>query len=465
MEEDLSYYLFRDKDLYLAPICLAVMYIFAFMMYKRYKGSPLQRYILPALTIRFLCAFLYTWVIGYYYGFGDSHNYYQGVLDMHRAVENDISNLGEIYSKLKLDPSDNIYTYFRYDPIGITHYYMMEVRNYTVSRFGLPLSLIFDRSFICISFCISFFSFLGSWRLLLMFYEMYPHLYKKIAYATLFLPSLLFWGVSLLKDPICVGAMGYFTYAAYSVFIKQRKIAVSLIIMYLSGFLLFNTKPYILICLSAVFLVWIFFRVRDRIEDKTLRGVSTILFLLLAMGGGFFVIEGLAQSEVTAQFSTDQLLNTVQKQQSTFSSNTAAAEGGGSTFNVGQTGGSVLGAISLFPIGVVSTFFRPFPWDVRSPMMILSALEAFAFLALTVMCFRRVGITQTFKMIFSDPVIAFCFVFAILFGGIIGATTTNFGALVRYKLPCIPFYALAFILVMDKSGKFSPKYIFSKKLF
>ncbi len=183
------------------------------------------------------------------------------------------------------------------------------------------------------------------------------------------------------------------------------------------------------------------------------------------MGGGFFVIEGLAQSEVTSQFSTDQLLNTVQKQQSTFSSNTAASEGGGSTFNVGQTGGSVLGAISLFPIGVVSTFFRPFPWDVRSPMMILSVLEALAFLSLTVMCFRRVGIVQTFKTIFSDPVIAFCFVFAILFGGIIGATTTNFGALVRYKLPCIPFYALAFILVMDKSGKFSPKYIFSKKLF
>jgi hypothetical protein len=97
--------------------------------------------------------------------------------------------------------------------------------------------------------------------------------------------------------------------------------------------------------------------------------------------------------------------------------------------------------------------------------MLFSALEALAFIALTYMCFRRVGVWKTFQIIFSDPVISFCFVFAILFGGIIGATTTNFGALVRYKLPCIPFYALAFILVMDKSGKFSPKYIFSKKLF
>jgi hypothetical protein len=126
---------------------------------------------------------------------------------------------------------------------------------------------------------------------------------------------------------------------------------------------------------------------------------------------------------------------------------------------------SPFGMLVLFPLGIVNTFFRPFLWDVRSPMMIFSALEALAFLALTYICFRRVGVGKTFNMIFSDPVIAFCFVFALLFGGIIGATTVNFGALVRYKLPCIPFYALAFILVMDKSGKFSTEYIFSKKLF
>jgi hypothetical protein len=298
-----------------------------------------------------------------------------------------------------------------------------------------------------------------------MFYEMYPHLHRKLALATLFLPSLLFWGVSLLKDPICVGAMGYFTYAAYCIFIKRTNIVLSLIVMYGMGFLLLNTKPYILICLSAVFLIWIFFRIREKIEDKTLRGVSTILFVLLAALGGYFVTEGLAQSETTAQFSTDQLLKTVEKQQSTFAGNTDATGGGGSTFTVGATDNSLLGTIALFPVGVVSTFFRPFIWEIRSPLMILSALESLAFLALTYMCFRKVGIGKTFNIIFSDPVIAFCFVFAILFGGIIGGTTTNFGALVRYKLPCIPFYALAFILVMDKSGKFSNKYIFSKKLF
>jgi len=465
MEEDLSYFLLRANDLYLAPICLAVMYLFANMMRKKYKGSPLQKYIMPALTIRFVCAILYTLVIGYYYGFGDSHNYYQGVLDMHKAVNDDPNILIDIYSKMGVDRTDPIYNYFRYDAYGFTHFYMMEPRNYTVARFGLPFSLIFDRSFLCISFCISFFSFLGSWRIMKMFYEMYPHLHKKIAYATLFLPSLLFWGVSLLKDPICVGAMGYFLYAAYSIFIKKKKIFISIIILYLGGFLLFITKPYILLCLSGVFLLWIFLRFRDKIEDKTLRNISTVAFVLIAMLSGYFVTQVLAQSEETSKFSTEQIFTTIEAQQSTFSRNVGTEEGGGSNFSLGSAGSSPLGMAALFPLGIMNTFFRPFLWDVRSPMMIFSALEALAFLALTYICFRRIGFGKTFNTIFSDPVIAFCFVFALLFGGIIGATTINFGALVRYKLPCIPFYALAFILVMDKSGKFSTEYIFSKKIF
>jgi hypothetical protein len=185
---------------------------------------------------------------------------------------------------------------------------------------------------------------------------------------------------------------------------------------------------------------------------------------VLAVGAGFFLSQSLAQSEATAQFSSEKILKTIESQQGTFSRNTAEGEGGGSNFSVGKTNSPLQMAVSL-PIGVVNTYFRPFLWEVRSPVAVISALESFAFLALTFLCFKKVGVGKTFNMIFSDPVIAFCFVFALLFGGLIGITTVNFGALVRYKIPCIPFYAMAFILVMDKSGKFSLNYIFSKKLF
>ncbi|MGC4035931.1 MAG: hypothetical protein QM764_08210 [Chitinophagaceae bacterium] len=465
LDEYLNYYLLRGNDLYLAPICLLILYFFVFLIRRKYRKTEIQRYILPAITLRFVFVILYVLVLQFYYGFGDSYNYYQGVLDMHKAVSDDISYLSDIYTKLALENTDRLYSYFRYDANGFTYYYMMEPRTYFVAKLGLPFSLIFNKSFLCISFCISFLSFLGSWMFFKMFYEMYPHLHRKIAIASLFLPSLLFWGVSLLKDPFCIAAMGYFIYAAYSLFIKKKRVFMSIIQILIAGFFLINLKPYILFSLVAVFSLWIFYRFRENIADRTLRNVSTIIFTILAVLAGFFATQGLGQAG-NSQFAADQLLTTVNRQQAIFSNNHGEAEGALSNFTVGSGPTSSIGSlIALFPVGIVNTYFRPFLWDVRSPMMILSAFESFCFLSITLMCFWKIGFLKTFQSIFSDPVIAFCFVFAAVFGGIIGVTTTNFGALVRYKIPCISFYAMAFILVMDKSKKFSSKYIFSKKLF
>ena len=466
MDEYLSYNILRPNDLYLVPLCLLLLYILGAIMRRKYEKTDIQRYIIPALSIRFVCAFLYTLVLAYYYGFGDSYNYYQGVLDMHKAVFDDVSILSDIYSKISLDRDGRLYSYFRYDSYGFTHYYMLEPRTYMVSKMGLPFSILFNKSFLCISFCISFFAFLGSWRILKLFYDMYPHLHRKLAIAILFLPSVLIWGVSLLKDPICLAAMGFFLYASYSLLIKKKRITSSIVSILISGFLLLNLKPYILICTAGVFLLWVFLRFREGIKEPVLKNVSTILFSIVAVGAGYLMVNQLTTDETTSKYSTEQILNTIEATHSTFNRvGSSFEEGGRSNFSVGTVNNSVLGTILLFPLGVVNTYFRPFPWDVRSPIMILAMLESLAFLILTLKCFSKIGLGKTFSYIFSDPLITFCFVFAIVFGGIIGITTTNFGALVRYKIPSMPFYMLTFILVMDKSGKFSRKYIFSKRFF
>jgi hypothetical protein len=449
-------------DFYLAPLCLMILYLFAFIMKRRYRNSEMAKYILPALTIRFACAIIYTLVLVYYYGLGDSFNYYQGVLDMHRAVVDDKSVLKEIYSKVQLEPGDKMYNYFYYSASWSIRYYMLESRTYMVSKFGLPFSLIFNKSFLCISFCISFFAFLGSWKIFKLFAGLYPHLVKKIAYATLFLPSILFWGVSLLKDPICLGAMGFLLYYLHALFIRRERMAVAGIYVLLSAFLLYNLKPYILFSLLGGFFVWFFLQERQRIQRKDMRQAVTGLFVILALVASLFAIRGVAQTEANAQLSPENLVSAIQHQQTVFSRTDA---GSGSNFAVDGAPRSRLGLVLYAPLGLVNTYFRPFPWDVRSPLMLFSALEALAFAALTIMCFRRLGIGTTFRTIFSDPVITFCFTFSLIFGGIIGITTPNFGALVRYKLPCVSFYLLTFILVMDKSGKFSPSYFFSKRLF
>lgn len=142
-----------------------------------------------------------------------------------------------------------------------------------------------------------------------------------------------------------------------------------------------------------------------------------------------------------------------------------SSEGTGSSFTVGSATQSIGTAIVLFPLGIVATLFRPFPWEARNPLMIISALEGLLFFYLTFLAFKKIGFRKFFSIVGSDSVIVFCLVFSLLFAGIIGVTTTNFGALVRYKIPAVPFYLFMLFIVMDKSGKFSPGIVFSKKYF
>jgi hypothetical protein len=51
-----------------------------------------------------------------------------------------------------------------------------------------------------------------------------------------------------------------------------------------------------------------------------------------------------------------------------------------------------------------------------------------------------------------------CFIFAVIFAIAVGASTTNFGALSRYKIPCMPFYFILLMLLYGKAKLAYPKW-------
>ncbi|HQZ76267.1 MAG TPA: hypothetical protein PLO70_17240, partial [Chitinophagaceae bacterium] len=107
---------------------------------------------------------------------------------------------------------------------------------------------------------------------------------------------------------------------------------------------------------------------------------------------------------------------------------------------------------------IVATFFRPFIWEINTPIALFSAVESFIFLILTLNFFIKKGIGVYFRSIFSDPKLLMCFVFAVVFAVAVGASTTNFGALSRYKIPCMPFYFIMLLLVYKKASLPYPKW-------
>ena len=80
-------------------------------------------------------------------------------------------------------------------------------------------------------------------------------------------------------------------------------------------------------------------------------------------------------------------------------------------------------------------------------MMISAAENVFLFF-LTVFTLFSVGPAYFFKRIVSKPyIIMLCIVFALFFAFSIGLVTANFGALVRYKIPLIPFYVSGMLVI------------------
>ena len=108
--------------------------------------------------------------------------------------------------------------------------------------------------------------------------------------------------------------------------------------------------------------------------------------------------------------------------------------------------------------GIAATFYRPFLWEVKSPIVLLSAMESLVFLLMTLFFMSKRGIKRFFTVPFADPRILFCFVFALAFAAAIGTATANFGALSRYKIPCMPFYLVMVILMYRKENLPYPKW-------
>ena len=119
----------------------------------------------------------------------------------------------------------------------------------------------------------------------------------------------------------------------------------------------------------------------------------------------------------------------------------------GSAYDLGNFTPTLTGMLTKFPLAVNVTLFRPYLWEARKPIIFLNAIEAFLFLFFTLKVIFSVGLKRIWKSIARSPNIQFCLVFTLIFAFAVGISSYNFGALSRYRIPCLPFYAMALVLI------------------
>ncbi|MEL6561543.1 MAG: hypothetical protein AAFQ94_25365, partial [Bacteroidota bacterium] len=116
----------------------------------------------------------------------------------------------------------------------------------------------------------------------------------------------------------------------------------------------------------------------------------------------------------------------------------------------------ILGTLRLAPAAIYTSLFRPFLWEVRNIVMLLSAFENFLILLFTLLVIFKKGPRLVFATIMKDPSLQFILLFSLIFGFAVGITSYNFGTLVRYKIPLLPFYISSLIVLYHATTERMP---------
>lgn len=431
------------RDILLTPLYLIFIYLAAFHLKSRITNKHARKYFIPALTLKLIGAVTLGLIYTFYYSGGDTFNYYkQGKVIYSAFWDSPISGFKLLLNSGEFDPSLLQY-------IG-QMYWFQSASEYAVIKFVAFFGLFSFNTYSVIALFFACFSFWGLWAMYTTLLKMFPGLHKQFALALFFVPSLFFWGSGILKDTICIGMLGLLFQSFYNLAIQKKNILLNILFALISILVLKTIKAYILLAFVPPALFWIFLENRQKIKNGMLRLVLGPFLILI---GGFIAYYG--ATNITAgdeKYDLDKIAGRTKVNAEYLYQISQKQEG--SAYSIGELDGTIPGMIKLAPQAIIVALYRPFIWEVKNPLMLLSAVEALFFLILTITTFSKVGWIKSLKLVITKPILTFCFVFSIIFAFAVGINSFNFGTLVRYKIPLIPFYLSGlFILRTYAIGK------------
>lgn len=418
-----------------------IYFYLVFLIFKKIRAkytddNKLYLYFTWGFRIKIFIVVVYT-LLSHYMIRGDTVDLYFGEgKHFTELIKNDPSNI-----KLLFTQGGKITDDLASD--GEKGYLAIE-SNYMVVKICVLLCFVSFSCFLIINLIIGFIAFLASWQLYLFFLKQIPNLHKQFAFACMGIPTVLFWSAGISKDTICVICLSLLTKALYDISKEGKKIIANSAIALVCIYLVYIVKSYIIISYMPFFLL---FLILNKINDTK----NTLARYALKMSIPVFFFSLFAyvisnSEELLAQYSSEKLLENISTTQNAFSAQSGT--GVGSFFSLGEFDGSIGGLIAMAPKSVMATLYRPFIWESKNLIMLLSSLESMTLLIFTLSLFvKRRGLVIFFSSITGNVLVFYCIAFSLLFAVFVGISTFNFGSLVRYKIPCIPFFVCGLFII------------------
>lgn len=429
---------FTLVDFLYGPLALVIVIIFARVKkYRNIQTTPELKYYTSGLYVKLLGGISLCLIYTLYYGGGDTVNYMVDALVMLRLL---LANPTGFFD-IMINGGDMANLYYFTSETGRPEYFR-DPPTFFVVRLIVPFALIGAGSFIATTIVVATFSYMGVWKLYTLFIQEFPTLKKEMAIAILFIPSVFFWGSGIMKDTITFSCIGYYTYSFYWIFIKRKYTFMLFVQLLLSIYLIIMIKPYIVFALLPGSLLWFVSVNVKNIKNTVIKVLVGPFLFVIAIGGGYLLL--VSMSTLLGTYSVDNVL----EKAAVTNRDLKADYYGGNSFDIGDFDPTVSSMLQKAPLAINAAIFRPYIWEAKNIVMLLSGIESMFLIYMTLRILFRLRIYGVFSMSMKNPLLTFSLIFSLFFAFSVGISTSNFGSLVRYRIPVLPFY-MASLFIME----------------
>jgi hypothetical protein len=283
-------------------------------------------------------------------------------------------------------------------------------------------------------------AFIGSYSLARLFLVFTESKWK--TYLAVFLiPSVVFWSSGILKEAVLLFALGLFGWNFHRLMFEKWQWRKLPLLVFLLAILLVM-KLYVFIAFVPAVLAW-------WISKYTKRTIMVHTSMII--GGVLF---GLSLAQIVPSLNFIEIMANKQRD----FINLSKAFNVNSAIEMSYLEPNLWSFIKATPKALINTFTRPWLTEIKSILFVPPLLENLFIIGILITSWfygRKVSATQW-------KFVIFCLTFSIILFLIIGLTTPIIGAIVRYKIPAIPFLMIAALMFFD--GQKLPKSISQNRL-
>ncbi|MCB9187060.1 MAG: hypothetical protein H6601_10000 [Flavobacteriales bacterium] len=486
-------------------LTLAFMAFFIFliprMSFFRIGTIPV-RWFQGVFVLKVLSGFLLYLIYTYYYtdrSTADIWKYYDDGMVMFSALREHPADYLKMLFGIANDGPEFTAYYDRmnhwYRPYGTS----IANDTHTIIRFNAFMHLFSLGHYNVHSVVVNFLGLVGLTGILHFLKQMAPSKEKWFFAAVFLMPGMMFWASGVLKEPILLFGLGLFLYGLMKWMNEGFSIARAAVVV-LSLALLTTVKSYALAAIGLGIIAWMFSRkwpnqkpvwfflgvfavgfiglmlIHQTVPEKSV--FSRIAqqqheFYQLAEGGTYLKTPAGDSLYVSAadyeklQFVDERrgvaLLESVEavnwrdaKKEGVSKFQLPAGEIYEVLLDYGKTGSTIeiprlepnaWSILKVSPIALMNALFRPLPWKIRSPFMLLSGIEN-----IIVILLLLAMVSYFDRTALSNPVFWVAVSFSLSILVLTGLVTPVVGAIVRYKVPALPFLACALLALTDTAS-------------